>query len=70
MLKGRDNIKKEPAPTLDSTSRSPPKACAKFLLIVKPKPTPSLLSSRLSMIFVKFENNFLTYFFVIPTPES
>jgi hypothetical protein len=63
-------MKLEPLPIIDCTSMSPPRAYAIFLLIVRPNPTPSLLSSRLSMILVKLVNNLATYVFVMPTPVS
>jgi hypothetical protein len=40
-----NNVNVVPIPFSDSTLMSPPKAMASFLLIVKPRPTPCLLSS-------------------------
>ena len=45
-------VKTEPSPTYEDTIRSPFKAAAIFLLIVSPKPHPSLFRLLFFMIFV------------------
>jgi hypothetical protein len=70
LSKGIYKMNIDPLLTLDSTVMSPPKACARFLLTVRPNPTPSLLSSLKFMIFVNYWNNIFNWFLSIPTPES
>lgn len=59
-----------PQPFCESTYMSPPKALDKFLLIDKPSPTPYLLSSLSSWIFVKTEKRVFSLSLLIPTPVS
>lgn len=67
---GTDRVKTDPSPSLEVASIFPPRACAKFWLILKPSPTPSLLRWRFAINLVKFVNNFETWAYVIPTPVS
>ena len=52
---GRITVKSEPFPMTEAALISPPIAYARFLLIVRPRPTPSLLSSLFFMILVNAE---------------
>jgi hypothetical protein len=60
----------DPTPTIDSTEISPHNAFARFLQIVKPKPTPSKFSSLFYIILLNAWNIIFFFYSSMPTPES